>query len=125
MIAFCSQSAHDVVIGGKARQVVLRLGNSPMTNLHLGNDRREITALPRSLAPETWAEMMRTCERAAGCFPKSFYCGIDLLIAPDWKDHYILEMNAFGDLLQGITWNGQDTYTTEIGMLMERQQCST
>ncbi|MGG6268173.1 STM4014 family protein [Leptolyngbya sp. AN03gr2] len=117
--------ARVVVIGGKARQVVLRLGNSPMTNLHLGNDRRDISALPRSLAPETWAEMMRTCERAGACFPKSFYCGIDLLIAPNWKDHYILEMNAFGDLLQGITWNGQDTYTTEIEMLMERHQCST
>ncbi|GAP93772.1 STM4014 family protein [Leptolyngbya sp. NIES-2104] len=117
--------ARVVVIGGKARQVVLRLGNSPMTNLHLGNDRRDRSALPRSLSSETWAEMMHTCERAAACFSKSFYCGIDLLIAPNWKDHYILEMNAFGDLLQGITWNGQDTYTTQIEMLMEQYRCST
>jgi hypothetical protein len=34
------------------------------------------------------------------------------------KDHYILEVNAFGDLLQEITWQGQDTYTTEIEMLL-------
>jgi glutathione synthase/RimK-type ligase-like ATP-grasp enzyme len=113
--------ARVVVIGGKARQVVLRVGNSPMTNLHLGNDRREVSALPKSLSSESWNEMLHTCERAAACFPSSFYCGIDLLIAPNFRDHYILELNAFGDLLQGITWQGQDTYTTEIVMLLNQQ----
>jgi glutathione synthase/RimK-type ligase-like ATP-grasp enzyme len=107
-----------VVIGGKARQSVIRVGNSPMTNLHLGNDRREIADLPRGLSHTVWAEMLATCERAAACFPNTFYCGIDLLIAPNLKDHYIIEMNAFGDLLQGITWEGEDTYTTEVKMLL-------
>jgi hypothetical protein len=107
-----------VVIGGKARQAVIRVGNSPMTNLHLGNDRREIADLPPGLSPIVWAEMLATCERAAACFPRTFYCGIDLLVAPNLKDHYILEMNAFGDLLQGITWEGEDTYTTEVKMLL-------
>ncbi|MBW4694062.1 MAG: STM4014 family protein [Lyngbya sp. HA4199-MV5] len=113
--------ARVVVIGGKARQVVLRVGNSPMTNLHLGNDRRDLSALPKALSTECWNEMLHTCEQAAACFPRSFYCGIDLLIAPNLRDHYILELNAFGDLLQGITWQGQDTYTTEIVMLMEQE----
>jgi glutathione synthase/RimK-type ligase-like ATP-grasp enzyme len=107
-----------VVIGGKACQSVIRVGNSPMTNLHLGNDRREIADLPPGLSREVWAEMLATCERAAACFPNTFYCGIDLLVAPNLKDHYILEMNAFGDLLQGITWEGEDTYTTEVRMLL-------
>ncbi|WP_310485847.1 STM4014 family protein [Chamaesiphon sp. VAR_48_metabat_403] len=107
-----------VVISGQARQAVIRVGNSPMTNLHLGNDRREITDLPPGLSPTIWAEMLATCERAAACFPNTFYCGIDLLIAPNLKDHYIIEMNAFGDLLQGITWNGEDTYTTQVKMLL-------
>ncbi|PSB54588.1 STM4014 family protein [Chamaesiphon polymorphus] len=108
-----------VVIGGKARQAVIRVGNSPMTNLHLGNDRREISDLPAGLSPAAWAEMLATCERAAACFPNTFYCGIDLLIAPNLREHYILEMNAFGDLLQEITWQGEDTYTTEVRMLVE------
>jgi hypothetical protein len=77
-----------VVIGGKACQVVIRVGNSPMTNLHLGNDRREIADLPTGIISSVWAEMLATCERAAACFPRSFYCGIDLLIAPNLKDHY-------------------------------------
>ncbi len=110
-----------VVIGGKARQGVIRVGNSPMTNLHLGNDRRPITDLPKQIVPEIWAEMMQTCEQATACFPRSFYCGIDLLIAPNFRDHYILEMNAFGDLLQTITWQGQTTYETEIEMLLIQQ----
>jgi hypothetical protein len=108
-----------VVIGGKACQAVMRVGNSPMTNLHLGNDRQDISTLPPGLSAATWAEMLATCERAAACFPRTFYCGIDLLIAPNLQDHYILELNAFGDLLQGITWQGEDTYQTEVRMLME------
>jgi glutathione synthase/RimK-type ligase-like ATP-grasp enzyme len=110
-----------VVIGGQARQVAVRLGNSPMTNLHLGSDRLTIADLPKELSADAWATMMRTCERAAACFPQSFYCGIDLLIAPNLCDHYVLEINAFGDLLQDITWQGQDTYTTEIEMLLQLQ----
>ncbi len=107
-----------VVIGGKAHQAVMRVGNSPMTNLHLGNDRQEISNLPPGLSPQTWAEMLATCERAAACFPRSYYCGIDLLIAPNLQDHYILELNAFGDLLQGITWQGEDTYQTQVRKLL-------
>jgi glutathione synthase/RimK-type ligase-like ATP-grasp enzyme len=113
--------ARVVVIGGQARQVVLRVGNSPMTNLHLGNDRRDVSALPRGLVGDRWQEILHTCEHAAACFPRSFYCGIDVLIAPNLHDHYILELNAFGDLLQGITWQGQDTYTTEIDSLVKAE----
>jgi glutathione synthase/RimK-type ligase-like ATP-grasp enzyme len=107
-----------VVIGGKACHGVIRLGNSPLTNLHLGNDRREIIDLPPGLTAEDWQKMLATCERAAACFPRSFYCGVDLLISPNLRDHYILEMNAFGDLLQGITYEGLDTYATEVKMLL-------
>jgi glutathione synthase/RimK-type ligase-like ATP-grasp enzyme len=110
-----------VVIGGKACQSVVRVGNSPMTNLHLGNDRRPIEDLPKQLTGDNWAQMMQTCERAAACFPRSFYCGIDLLIAPNFREHSILEMNAFGDLLQTITWKGQNTYETEIDRWLTQQ----
>jgi glutathione synthase/RimK-type ligase-like ATP-grasp enzyme len=107
-----------VVIGGKACHAVIRLGNSPLTNLHLGNDRREITDLPSGLVADNWQKMLTTCERAAACFPRSFYCGVDLLISPNLQDHYVLEMNAFGDLLQGITYEGLDTYAMEVKMLL-------
>jgi hypothetical protein len=48
------------------------------------------------------------------CFPGSLYAGIDLLIANGFRKHAILEVNAFGDLLPNVLWNGRDTYTAEI-----------
>jgi glutathione synthase/RimK-type ligase-like ATP-grasp enzyme len=111
-----------VVIGGHAHHTVIRMGNSPMTNLHLGNDRREISALPPGLTADNWQKMLATCEQAAACFPCSFYCGVDLLIAPNLQDHYILEMNSFGDLLQGITYQGLDTYEMEVKLLLTGSQ---
>ena len=108
-----------VVIGGQAKHAVIRLGKSPMTNLHLGSDRRSRSDLPPGLSAAAWSKMIHTCEQAAACFPKSLYCGVDLLIGPNLTDHYILEVNAFGDLLQGVVWQGQDTYTTEINELLK------
>ncbi|MGB8701256.1 MAG: STM4014 family protein, partial [Thermosynechococcaceae cyanobacterium] len=110
-----------VVIGGQARQGVVRVGNSPMTNLQLGNDRRPLTDLPPQITAEVWSHMMQTCEQAAACFPHSFYCGVDLLIAPNYRDHFILELNAFGDLLPTSTWQGQTTYETEIDLFLRQQ----
>lgn len=118
--------ARVVVIGGKARQVVLRLGKSPMTNLHLGSDRRTLADLPSGLTPAAWTKMLDSCEQAVACFPQTFYCGVDLLIAPNLKDHYIIELNAFGDLVKGVTWQGQETHTTELDLLLKRgtEPCS-
>jgi glutathione synthase/RimK-type ligase-like ATP-grasp enzyme len=107
-----------VVIDREAQHVVVRLGNSPMTNLHLGNERTNLDALLTLVKPDDWEEMKRTCEAAAALFPNSLYCGIDLLIRPDRQQHAILEINAFGDLLPGTTWNGMDTYTSEIQAIL-------
>ncbi|MEW6491962.1 MAG: STM4014 family protein [Cyanobacteriota bacterium] len=109
-----------VVINGEAQHVVVRLGHSPMTNLHLGNERTNLDALLTKVKPDDWEEMKRTCEAAAALFSNSLYCGIDLLIRPDRKQHAILEINAFGDLLPGTTWNGLDTYTSEVKAILKR-----
>ncbi|MBD0346110.1 MAG: hypothetical protein ICV63_15055, partial [Coleofasciculus sp. Co-bin14] len=53
-------------------------------------------------------------------FPNSLYCGIDLLILPDYRQHAILEINAFGDLLPGTTCNGIDTYTSEVQAMLKK-----
>jgi hypothetical protein len=109
-----------VVIDGEAQHVVVRLGHSPMTNLHLGNERTNLDALLTKVKPDNWEEMKRTCEAAAALFPNSLYCGIDLLIRPDYQQHAILEINAFGDLLPGTTWNGFDTYTSEVQAMLKK-----
>src|SRR5262245_2577977 len=103
-----------VVIAGRARQVVVRLSHSPMTNLHLLNERGDLAAFRTTIGEEAWNEAMRQCERAMDCFPESLYAGVDLLLAPGYRRHAVLEINAFGDLLPGVMWKGEETYTTEL-----------
>jgi hypothetical protein len=69
------------------------------------------------MTPEAWADLLRTCERAAGVVPESLYVGVDLLVAPGFRRHAVLEINAFGDLLPGILFDGLDTYAAELSAL--------
>jgi hypothetical protein len=103
-----------VVIAGKARHVVVRMSQSPMTNLHLLNRRGELSAVVARMGPKGWQVARRTCERAAAVFPDSLHLGVDLLLAPDYRQHAVLEANAFGDLLPGVHSEGVDTYEAEI-----------
>lgn len=106
-----------VVVGGEATHTVVRMSSFPITNLHLGNRRGDLTALQERMGPERWEELMSTCQHATSVVPNSHYAGIDLAIAPGWKEHTILEMNAFGDLLPGVLSDDLDTYAAEIASL--------
>ncbi|MEL6164770.1 MAG: STM4014 family protein [Cyanobacteria bacterium J06628_3] len=114
----CGFDLRIVVINGEAQHTVVRLGKSPMTNLHLGNERGDINEFLEKVGDSNWQKMNRTCEQAADLFPNSLYCGVDLMIFPDWEQHAVLEINAFGDLLPGVFWNGMDTYMSEIKAVM-------
>jgi hypothetical protein len=103
-----------VVIGGLARHVVVRMSRGPMTNLHLLNQRGVWADVLEQMGDAAWSDARQTCERAMACFPASLHAGIDLLIGTDYRRHAVLEVNAFGDLLPGVLWNGVDTYTAEI-----------
>jgi hypothetical protein len=103
-----------VVIAGQARHTVVRLSRGPMTNLHLLNTRGELSPVIARMGPAAWEATRRSCEAAMAAFPASLYAGIDLLIASDFRRHAILELNAFGDLLPDLLWDGDDTYTSEI-----------
>ncbi|PSB34025.1 STM4014 family protein [Chlorogloea sp. CCALA 695] len=116
----CGFDVRVVVINGEAQHIVVRLGKSPMTNLHLGNERGDTQEFLAKVGLENWQVMKQTCAAAAALFPHSLYCGVDLLILPDWQRHVILEINAFGDLLPGIIWNGLDTYTSEVKAILEK-----
>ena len=108
-----------VVIGGQAMHTVARLSHSPMTNLHLLNERGDLPAILERIGPEPWLAAQHTCEQAANLF-ESLYSGIDLLFTTDYRHHAILEMNAFGDLLPGLLYHDQDTYSAEILAALRR-----
>lgn len=103
-----------VAIAGRVRHVVVRMSRGPMTNLHLLNRRGELSALLDRMEPQAWQAARRTCEKAAASFPRSLHVGLDLLIAPGYQRHAVLEGNAFGDLLPGVQSDGMDTYEAEI-----------
>ncbi|MGW0432725.1 STM4014 family protein [Micromonospora sp. NPDC003197] len=104
-----------LVVAGEPGHVVVRAGRGPLTNLHLGNARGDLAAVRARLGETRYAAAMRTCVRAAACFPGSLHAGVDLLIGADWQRHKVAEVNAFGDLLPHLSDDaGQDTYGAEL-----------
>ncbi|MFW6691639.1 STM4014 family protein [Streptomyces sp. MAR4 CNX-425] len=114
-----------VVVAGRATHAVARTGASPMTNLHLGGARGDLGAV-RAAAGPRWAAALAHCERAAACFPGTLCVGVDLLAAPGWRRFAVAEVNAFGDLLPGLTGlpgggaEGLDTYAAQVAAVRDR-----
>ncbi|MEW2140147.1 STM4014 family protein [Streptomyces sp. NPDC005409] len=108
-----------VVVAGRATHAVVRTSRSPMTNLHLGGQRGDLSAVVEAAGPR-WAEALDVCERAAACFPGTLCVGVDLLPAVGWRRFAVAEVNAFGDLLPGLTGlpgggaEGLDTYAAQV-----------
>jgi hypothetical protein len=108
-----------VVTAGQASHAVLRTSRHPMTNLHLGGARGDL-ALVRDAAGPAWRELLDTCEQAARSFPRSLTVAVDVLPAINWRRHAVGEINAFGDLLPGLTGlpgsfaEGRDTYSVFV-----------
>ncbi|MDB6066898.1 MAG: hypothetical protein JWR26_3106 [Pedosphaera sp.] len=112
-----------VVIGGRARNVMVRLGRGPMTNSQLLGGKGDVNALRKRMGIEAWEQMLGLCELTMQkCFPKSLYAGLDVLIEPNFKTSWILEINAFGDLLPRVLHEGRDTYSWEVLTAMQPPQ---
>jgi hypothetical protein len=110
-----------VVIGGCACHTVVRLSASPMTNLNLLNERGDPGRVRDRCSETAWAAAIASCEAAMRAFPRSLHAGIDLLIVSGFQRHAVLEVNAFGDLLPGVMWDGMDTYEAELDACLERR----
>ncbi|MEV0040748.1 STM4014 family protein [Streptomyces sp. NPDC050804] len=117
-----------VVVAGRATHAVLRTSTSPMTNLHLGGLRGDLDAARAAIeaAGGSWSAALTVCERAADCFPDTHCVGVDLLPARGWRGFAVCEVNAFGDLLPGLTGlpgggaEGLDTYAAQLAALPRR-----
>ncbi|MEU3522733.1 STM4014 family protein [Streptomyces sp. NPDC038707] len=117
-----------VVVAGKATHAVVRTSASPLTNLHLGGRRGDLDAA-RAAAEASgarWADVLGVCEQAAACFPRTLCVGVDLLPATGWRRAAVGEVNAFGDLLPGLTGlpgsgaEGLDTYAAQVTAALAR-----
>lgn len=106
-----------LVVAGRATHVVVRSSRSPMTNLHLGNARGDLSALRESVGSRAWEEAMATAEAAAAVFPNTLHAGVDLMASPGWRKFTICEVNAFGDLLPGVLHEGRSTHAEQLRAL--------
>jgi glutathione synthase/RimK-type ligase-like ATP-grasp enzyme len=109
-----------VVIAGQAKHVLVRASRGTITNLHLGNERGNWQGVREKLA-DVWLEIEKTCQQTMTLFPKSLYSGVDVLVHSNWKQHAVLEMNAFGDYHRNVLVNGLDTYQTQLEEYVETQ----
>jgi hypothetical protein len=103
-----------LAIGGRLRHVVGRCSQTPMTNLHLLNDRATEEVVRARVGEAAWNALTETVARAASAFPGSLHVGLDVLWTPDFKRLAVVEANAFGDLLPGTLSEGESTYDAEI-----------
>ncbi|GAA4484161.1 hypothetical protein GCM10023094_36780 [Rhodococcus olei] len=110
-----------VVIAGRATHAVLRTSCHPMTNLHLGGQRGDLDIARAGFdsAGYGWDRALAVAERAAARFPRTLCVGVDLLPAANWRGAAVGEVNAFGDLLPGLTGlpgraDGLDTYGAQL-----------
>jgi hypothetical protein len=107
-----------VAIAGRPTHLVVRSARGPLTNLHLGNRRGDVDALKAAVGPAAWGAALLTCEKVAGCFPRSLQVGIDLMFLAGGRGHAVAEVNAFGDLLPGVLADGRDTYAAQVDALV-------
>ncbi|WUI01869.1 STM4014 family protein [Spirillospora sp. NBC_00431] len=109
-----------VVVDGEPTHAVVRTSRHPMTNLHLGGARGDLAAVQSALGENGWRRALDVCARAAACFPGSLMVGVDLLVGQGMRRLAVCEVNAFGDLLPGLTGlsggpaEGLDTYAAQI-----------
>ena len=109
-----------VVIDGEARHAVVRTSRSPLTNLHLGNPRGDLDAFQEMVGEAGWEQVCAAARAAAGAFPGALYAGVDVAVARGLRRVAVLEINAFGDLLPRVEWEGKDTYMAEVEAALDR-----
>ena len=108
----CGDSHYDlrvVTVAGRPAHRVARIGAQMMTNLHLDNQRGDAAGL---LSAADMAVLETTSALAARAFPHSHVTGYDLVVRHGQA--HVLEANAFGDLLPGLLWQGEDTYAAQL-----------
>jgi glutathione synthase/RimK-type ligase-like ATP-grasp enzyme len=110
----CTTDLRVVVIDGQPAHTVVRLSKSPLTNLHLGNRRGDLQNFRQQIGKPAWQRIGQVCRQVAERFPHSLYMGIDIGLTPTLRHAVVFEVNAFGDLLPEVFYQGLDTYEQEI-----------
>ncbi|MEJ8304585.1 STM4014 family protein [Saccharibacillus sacchari] len=102
----------QLVAFGEAGHTVVRVGESPITNLHLRSQR--VTPAASGLSDEVLTAAKNEALAVMRAFPASFSAGIDVLTERHTGQPYIADVNPFGDLLRRVLHDGLDPYAWEM-----------
>jgi hypothetical protein len=102
-----------VVIADEPAFLVVRTATHEITNLHLGGRRGDADAMRAACPPHTLDAMYESCRRVHAVH-RTFHTGVDVLLEPGLEAHRVIEANAFGDFIPGLTRDGLDVYGWQI-----------
>ncbi|WDQ32642.1 STM4014 family protein [Paenibacillus marchantiae] len=106
----------QLVAGGQAGHAIVRLSQTPITNLHLRNER--LLPAEAGLDEQQMDRVQTTAKAAMAAFPNSWSAGIDVMLSGGTEPRaYILDVNPFGDLLYRVQHNGLGTYEWQMELL--------
>ena len=103
-----------VVINGSACHHVVRSSCSPMTNLHLGNKRDDPNLVEKLFGQDAWRKMQSEAEKASQAIGGHHYAGVDVMLHAITGEPFVIEINAYGDLIPNIEYKGLNTYEMEV-----------
>ncbi len=106
-----------VALDSNPRHRLARVGKGPMTNLHLGNKRADVTAV---LDRSEIRVLERSVASVGAVFPRCRALGIDIIVRG--SRYWVVEVNGFGDLLLGQRWLGLGTYEDQAQWLERNPQ---
>lgn len=116
----CSYDLRQLVVAGRACHLVARLSRSPITNLHLRNERMEAEQM--ELGEEPLLRAAAAAESTLAAFPASWMAGVDVLLQTGSLRPYIVDVNPFGDLLYHIRYHGMNPYEWQMKLMRQRMQ---
>ncbi len=111
----CSYDLRQLVVAGQACHLVARLSRSPITNLHLRNERME--AEQTGLGKEQLRRAAATAESTLAAFPGSWVAGVDVLLQAESLSPYVVDVNPFGDLLYHVRYQGMNPYEWQMKLI--------
>ncbi|WP_164783274.1 STM4014 family protein [Paenibacillus amylolyticus] len=121
--ATLDQRAYDIrqlVAGGQAGHAIMRLSHTPITNLHLRNER--MLPAEAGLDEQRMSLIRLAAQAAMSAFPNSWSAGIDVLLTSGSNLRaYVLDVNPFGDLLYRVEHHGLGTYEWEMELLRKEE----
>ncbi len=103
-----------LLVAGEPVFCVLRKSQTPITNLYLRNARADCQVLRALMRAEDWEALLASCRAVGRVFPHSFYLGLDVAVDVSLRRHVVLEVNAFGDFLHHVRYQGLNPYQWEL-----------